>query len=435
MERKWALLPKEILETKILPALPVVSLCRFRAVCKKWNTLITHPDFATKHALAAPPQECLLITLQVDLPVNSWLPGGWDVLEVANGKVFTVNTDFLASSLQLEDLGGEPENIWNHQRRVLAADGGLFFLEYQMEARPEVKQVLLVCNPALRAVKLLPPLPGWVKVMKTNESVVMSTDRVSKEYRIMVLHQELGDYRTNSVDIYESSLGRWRTVELAPGEAASDGWYCESKFVKLDMLYRIYRQGGEDNPHLFAFDCRTGGAAEPSFTLSVSGETDHLDTVELVASGDRLFWVSMRGDRPYFSRKEVGSSESRKRIKKNGFRSIEIFEVDLASQECTRVSVMPRKVVKWLYCCDRKDWDFVSGVINRSFLKPVVSTGCTSSVVISSCVGRSAGYNLVDRCWHQYSDNRLLQARDRDNPRRWMKFLFSSSGCLSLCPP
>lgn len=40
-------LPSELLE-RVLPFVPVPELCRFRSVCKGWNSLICTPEFGTQ---------------------------------------------------------------------------------------------------------------------------------------------------------------------------------------------------------------------------------------------------------------------------------------------------------------------------------------------------------------------------------------------------
>jgi hypothetical protein len=44
------ILPEDVV-IQILVCLPVISLLRFKGVCKSWNALITHQNFITKHLL------------------------------------------------------------------------------------------------------------------------------------------------------------------------------------------------------------------------------------------------------------------------------------------------------------------------------------------------------------------------------------------------
>lgn len=171
-------IPAEILQLKVLPFLPIASLCRLRSVSKNWNTLISQsPEFASSHARASSPEEHVLITVRDDLPFFDNI-GGWEVLDVANNKVFTVSHDFLSKYVN-QECGDDHSWI---QRKFLAADGGIFFL-MDSDTSEIFNQMLLVCNPILKTAKMLPPSPGYIE---SNESVVMSTNRISMDYEIVV---------------------------------------------------------------------------------------------------------------------------------------------------------------------------------------------------------------------------------------------------------
>jgi hypothetical protein len=45
----WSGLPVDMVE-RVLSFLPVPELCRYRSVCKKWNTLICDSKFGAAHA-------------------------------------------------------------------------------------------------------------------------------------------------------------------------------------------------------------------------------------------------------------------------------------------------------------------------------------------------------------------------------------------------
>ncbi|XP_074352282.1 F-box/kelch-repeat protein At3g23880-like [Apium graveolens] len=55
-------LPSEIIESEILPRLPVKSVSRFKSVCKSWNLLISNnPDFIKSHLDLNPNKDSLLV--------------------------------------------------------------------------------------------------------------------------------------------------------------------------------------------------------------------------------------------------------------------------------------------------------------------------------------------------------------------------------------
>lgn len=393
MERLWRFLPEEILETNVLPHLPIASLCRFRAVSKKWQAWISHRDFAARHALATSPEDYVLITEPKYRPGDNGF-SGWDVVDVVNNKVFTLADDFLAG-------------MEGYRRRImLAADGGLFLLEYRNSSEGD-DEVFLVCNPVVKSVKLLPHSPGFAAV-KTYESVVMSTDRVSMEYEIRALHQDEGDFRTYAVEIYESRTGSWRKVEHATAKRSQEYWSSVSKYVKADVFYRLYREIRQSHFNLVAYDEATSGTSNLGFRLPVNngGDCDG----ELAVSGRQLYYVMKTG------------------LERTEFRSVEIFEVHPVQRKCIKCAEMPRKFLAWLY-----GDDLDAGYALTRHVEPVMSTGCASSIMICSCVGRCVGYDLVEKSWHLYSDNNLLQVFKKSFKHSCPN-LFSSSFCLSFCP-
>lgn len=396
MESVGRFLPEEILERKILPLLPVASLVRFRAVCKKWNAWVNQREFAAKHALATPLEDYVLITKQQFQPGRSGCRG-WDIIDVASNKVFTLSDSFL------------PAMEGYIQRSVLAADGGLFLVEYMFDSSGK-NDVLLVCNPLLKSVKLVPHSSGCAARVEAYDNVLLSTDRVSMEYEIMVLHQHEGGFQTYKVDIYESRTGSWRKVEHATTDRSLEQWWIESKFVKADVFYRLYRHEREVEPDLVLYDKATDGTSELGFQLPVTAVG--LVHFELVVSGRRLFYIVKSG------------------FRRNDSRSIELFEIYRVRHDRTVWAEMPSKLLEWLYG-DDLDESMTNSVFDR-YDKPVVSAGGASSIMIFSCVGRCVVYDLVDESWHQYSDNNLLQASTI--PYSEM-MLFSSGFCLSLCPP
>ena len=268
--------------------------------------------------------------------------------------------------------------------------------------------VLLVCNPVLKTAKQL-PLPGCAE---NYVRVAMSTDRISMEYEIFVFKHDDNHYHPNAVDIYESKTGRWRTTTstVPPLREPGRSWYCASSFVKLNGFYKVFRRDGYRHPRVVFYDKLTGTASELGFALPCGDD----DYIKLVVSKDRLFCVSIRG---------TIMSEAR---------SVKIFEVIIARKECIRLTKMRSELLNWVLGDDLYDNCDIEGVINY-YEEPVVATGCANSILICYCIGRSVAYSLLDKSWHQYSDNNLLQAHKHFE--RYYQDLYGSNNCLSLCAP
>ncbi|XP_074355006.1 F-box/kelch-repeat protein At3g23880-like [Apium graveolens] len=60
--RNLSFLPSELIESEILPRLPVKSVLRFKSVCKSWNFLISsNPDFIKSHLHLNPNNDSLVL--------------------------------------------------------------------------------------------------------------------------------------------------------------------------------------------------------------------------------------------------------------------------------------------------------------------------------------------------------------------------------------
>jgi hypothetical protein len=144
MESRWAELPAEVLQT-VMTFLPLASLVRFKAVSREWNRLISDREFVSRHAQAAAPEEYVLVTARFDA-YESKRGQGWEVLDVANRRFFTLSSDFLTEYVEREGIAPASRDKYKKQA-VLAADGGLVFVAYSFD---EESSVVLVCNPILK---------------------------------------------------------------------------------------------------------------------------------------------------------------------------------------------------------------------------------------------------------------------------------------------
>lgn len=151
------------------------------------------------------------------------------MLDVASKMFFTLSGDFLRKYVHRKGITFLPRSKEN-QRYFLAADGRLFCVSY-FSGTPSSE--LLVCNPILRTIKRLPPLPELPgERFRHNpgvpyKTVVISTNRLSMEYEVIVIY-------STTLEIYESKTARWRTVSARPPPLhyVACKWYPASSFVK-----------------------------------------------------------------------------------------------------------------------------------------------------------------------------------------------------------
>jgi hypothetical protein len=402
MESMWARLPSEVLK-RVVTFLPLAPLVRFKAVSRKWNRLISHREFVSRHAQAASPEEYVLVTVRFDAYESNPVRG-WEVLDVANRRFFTLSSDFLTEYVKWGGIVPPSKESYN-ERALLAADGGLFCVSYSFN---EQSSVLLVCNPILKTVKRLPQLKGWVA---SHQRVVMRTDRVSMEYEVYIVHDPLHrSFKPKTILIYESKTGRWRTVPNIPPlrnelDFYMKPWCSVSKFLKNEFFEPFQHGHHPTRAGIVAFDKATGvlsdlGVALPAYL----GEATNL---QLVVSNARLFCVAR--SYPEFSCEEI----------------FEIFEIVMERKgqqrrKSVRLATMPS--------------DLLSLVLGDELLHdPFVAVGCGNSILICSVTGWSVAYDLTKKAWDQYPHNKLWKALKLFGEPH--QEVCGSNYCLSLCAP
>ena len=102
---------------------------------------------------------------------------------------------------------------------AVVADGGLFCVSY-LDDRGRL--AILVCNPVLRTIKLLPCFPGRWSDM-TSQTGVMSTARLSMEYEVFIINDARHPHEPNA--FHESKTNRWRKTSsmILPRNCFSHG--------------------------------------------------------------------------------------------------------------------------------------------------------------------------------------------------------------------
>jgi hypothetical protein len=137
-KQEFTTLPFELVE-EILCRLPVNLLLQLRCLCKSFNSLISDPIFARKHLRMSTPRHRLTRNNLAELRLLDFpLPFVFSTLGVTLKQ-----TEF-----------NYPVNLNNgHHLKVCSCDG---FLCIYTTGIDECSVIL--CNPSIRKVKILPPL-------------------------------------------------------------------------------------------------------------------------------------------------------------------------------------------------------------------------------------------------------------------------------------
>ncbi|KAG0582445.1 hypothetical protein KC19_3G060400 [Ceratodon purpureus] len=406
MESVWRDLPWDILQ-RVFSFLPIAALCRLRAVSKKCNCLISHPDFALRHAQAIPPEEYVFLTLKFDAYESNPIRG-WEVLDVVNKRFFTLSNDFLTEYAKREGIvpASLPPKSFN-ERAVLAADGGLFCVSYSTNI--EQSSVLLVCNPVLKAVKQLPEMTGWVA---GNQMVLMKTDRVLMEYKIFVAIDPHHQDHRSRILIYESKAGKWRTVPNSP--PPSDPWNplsnrCNSVSSSFKNEFSFLKKEFYD-PFPDSHPSYTGVISDDKVSDALS-EVHGVDwpigepmNLHLVMSNDQQLFFVITSESVFLQTI-----------------AIELSEIILARRDYIPLTEMSNEMMSL---------DVGDEVLHG----PFVAIWCENSILICSISGRTVAYSLSNKSWDQvYPHNNLPEALFvSDEP---LQEVYGSNYCISLFAP
>ena len=202
-DRIWSGLPEDLVD-RTLACLPVPSFFRFRAVCKRWNTLMLSDTFLELWSRVSS-QRLWLFSIHVrhatEMVAMAYNPslGIWHNVPVPQypSKMYT-----------------------------LASAGGLLCAA----AYPNRLAVVCVCNPLTNRWRDLPSM----LYIKRVHLLGMVVDRASKSYKIVVVGTQSRQDLVSNTEVYESSTGSWEITGKALGAFTSHRLvYCNGLFYNL----------------------------------------------------------------------------------------------------------------------------------------------------------------------------------------------------------
>ncbi|MCO5549185.1 hypothetical protein L7F22_002651 [Adiantum nelumboides] len=211
----WSSLPEDIIE-KVLAWVPLTSVLRFRAVCRRWNSVLLSGRFLSSHSKSSlHRQPCFLLCTigQVSCTYDPSL-----------GKWLTL--------LKPTSPGAS----------VVASTGSLLCLGNQVtECR-----VLSVCNPITRSLRHLPAMSKLRLIHK----VTMVEDRNTNSYTIVVAGEDglpmPNPHNFNLItEVFNSRCNAWHAAEdpLPEANFGSDPgvWFQGSFYCLTELPYGIVR--------------------------------------------------------------------------------------------------------------------------------------------------------------------------------------------------
>lgn len=183
----WRNLPSDILE-RVLAHLPVLSLLRFKTVCKKFNRVILSKPFLSTHS-RLPPRDPWIAVLQSD----------------SCSQIHAYNPNLNAwHQISLSFL---PFHV-----RGLASAGGLLCCRGELNGSLSI----VVCNPITKRWIILPPM------IKKRLVPIVSTVVKGSDLKVFVAGDDLlsdgHSVKDLSSEVFESSSSRWALSGSIPPE-------------------------------------------------------------------------------------------------------------------------------------------------------------------------------------------------------------------------
>jgi hypothetical protein len=323
----WSRLPLEIVERTLL-FLPVPVLCRFRTVCKSWNSLICKPAFGALNVQHARREACFLVARYVngDEEMDALFDPfekkhGWSFLDLNARRWYTIMQD-----------GQEVFDRFQRGSEV-AMDGGLVCQCLEADGDRDVS--IFVCNPIAKTSRRLPAFPYSDRLTDVLDLVVLNmvVDSSALGYKIFVMpNGEDGDLRSATYPlmmIYESTSNQWWMPAHPPMRQITEDCIHVQCSVFVDgMLYILMCSDVEYavEQWLWSYNHAENTWTDTGVTISME-----LSNPQLLVSDNRLFLGS-------WLRKLSNSDGGGGRRKRNAPRwSYELSEVLLESR--TRNSV------------------------------------------------------------------------------------------------
>ncbi|XP_017230347.2 F-box/kelch-repeat protein At3g23880-like [Daucus carota subsp. sativus] len=183
--------------TEILKRLPVKPLVQYQLVSKTWLSLIKDPAFAEaqlRHTISTGTDETLIITRYLDLR------GGLR----QKFSLFNIDSCEIMRDVKYPCPRNEPIRSERYFRLVGSTNGIVCVANYDFH--PDVQEFcdpVFLWNPAIRQIKILPPLP-----VGELYDLGFGYDPVDRDYKVVFVARN----PCLSVEVYSANSNVWRKV-------------------------------------------------------------------------------------------------------------------------------------------------------------------------------------------------------------------------------
>lgn len=208
-------LPEDLV-IQILLWLPVMSLLRFKSVCKSWCAVIENSSFIFKHLNRAENHLIAMRCRDRYDKVAFFLLFGKSV-EVCINLDFPFFKEDSQESFEV-CINRDSPFFKEVRLQMVASCNGIICLHDQLRGRPFITNRpinLVLWNPATKELRALPE-PSCPSYIKRSLNFGFGFDSKANDYkvvRITIFWDELGRPVGNQVEVYSLSLDSWRRID------------------------------------------------------------------------------------------------------------------------------------------------------------------------------------------------------------------------------
>lgn len=299
------------LEEQVLSLCAILDLWRFRAVCKRWNSLICGNFLCSRNANEDARYiigRCFYRHFEACHTIGGRnlkyiKVVGWKVFDLKERRWYTWMGQLLNTYSNDHPLVSDEGLIMRCGSTTMAAtddhplasDGG-FFLCCSILPGTAIISEMIITNPIVMTKMVLPMPVAWNNLYLSSFLVTLAVDSISQAYKIFLINR----YEDPFLCVFDSTTNQWRISSNPPVRQLHDkGAGAQAHSVifqgQLYVLFKTYRVPGsiEGRPSKFWLhrycledswaDCKVDFPEWPY---------DGVEQKQLVVSGNRLFVVS-----------------------------------------------------------------------------------------------------------------------------------------------
>ncbi|XP_024362164.1 uncharacterized protein [Physcomitrium patens] len=306
----------DMLVQQVLSLCATLDLCRFRAVCKRWNSLICAPECGKFLCFRNANEDARYIIgrcfhqhfetslTDIDGSTLKYIKVvGWKIFDLNDRRWYTWKGPLLSTYSNDHPLVSDEDLIVlcgtttmaAANDHPLASDEGLVVCCSVLAGTATISEIVIT-NPIVMTKMVLPMPVAWNNLYLSSFLVNLAVDSISQAYKIFLINR----YEDPFMCVFASTTNQWRISSNPPVLRLHDGAGAQAHSVifqgQLYVLFKTYRVPGSNEGWPFKFWLHRYTFLEDFWTdcgVDFPEWPDNgIDRKELVVSRNRLFVVS-----------------------------------------------------------------------------------------------------------------------------------------------